>query len=98
MKHRLPNAARMANLDLTGGAAEIVMDPPLYPVHRFAVLLARFAASLRLPPGIRARSLKLNGSPRPARISKADFYRISKLKCRRTPPIQSCRETGSSHR
>jgi hypothetical protein len=97
MKHRLPNAARMANLDSTGGAAEIVMDPPLYPVHRFAALLARFAASLRLP-GARSRSVKRIGSRRTANISKANFYRISKLKCRRTPPIQSRRETGFSHR
>jgi hypothetical protein len=97
MKHSLQHAARMANQDLPGGAAKIVMDSPLYPVHLFAPLVARFALTLALPRGHGLRDTEFKVS-RFEPAFEVSFHRILTLKSRRTPPIQSCRKTGSGYR
>ncbi len=97
MKHRLTYAARTANLGLPGGDAKAVMDFPLYPVHRFAHLVASFAAAFQLPGDRLRRDRGFKASHLSPR-SGFNFYRISTLKSWRPPPILSCRKTGSGYR
>lgn len=97
MKQPLQYAARMAILALPGGETKIVMDSPLYPVHRFAPLVAQCAAALKTSAGRLPRhpGFKISGF---IPVSEGSFNSILTLKSRRNPPILSCPKTGSGYR
>jgi len=98
MKSRLSAKAKTANLEFPGRGAQIVMDSPLYPVHRFAPLVARIAALLERGTNRGASRPGQFSTARLGRLSHVNFFRISTLKSRRNPPIQSCWETVSGYR
>lgn len=95
MKLRLHNANKNAGPDFPGGADEIVMDSPPYPVRRFSPLLAQFAASFEKRRVAKAaRRVSLRGAAHEPQFRET----ISTLKCRQRLPIQSRRETVSGYR